>query len=93
MANNDVGTGDVFARAGDFARVWTRARAIARVSKHGLLPLYSASTKSHRYKCKKRGQGAAGPPQMGQKSVSLGQIFLENSRKFGQFFCLLSSSI
>ena len=27
----------IFARAGDFARVWTLARAIARVSGHGLV--------------------------------------------------------
>ena len=30
--DSNVGMGEFFARAGDFALVWTRARAIARVS-------------------------------------------------------------
>ena len=34
--DSEFGTGDFFARAEDFAHVWTRACAIARVSGHGL---------------------------------------------------------
>ena len=37
--NSDVSTDD-FARAGDFARVWTSAQATARVSGHRLLRYY-----------------------------------------------------
>ena len=34
--DSDDGTGDISVVLGIFARVWTRARVIARVSRHGL---------------------------------------------------------
>ena len=37
--NNDVGTGDFLLVQGDFARVWTCAHAITRISGHGLICL------------------------------------------------------
>jgi len=45
------------------------------------------------HKRRRRGGQGATAPQVLQKSASLEQIFWKNNRKFGQLFCLLSSTI